>query len=118
MGSDVETVEMPDYTKKGYKGTDYSQELYFPTWKIPADHPLVQAGIKGHSAIFGKDPEVDKWTFSTNGIATMGIFKLPTIGFGPANEIYAHSVNDQVPALHLIKAAAWYANFPVMYCSL
>ena len=49
------------------------------------------------------------------GIATMGLHKIPTIGFGPANEIYAHTVEDQCPVDHLVKAAAFYAAFPAKY---
>jgi acetylornithine deacetylase/succinyl-diaminopimelate desuccinylase-like protein len=66
MGDDVESVTMPRYSKTGYRGTEYGQDLYFPTWKIPENHPLVQAGVKAHSSLYGKPPVVDKWTFSTN----------------------------------------------------
>jgi len=40
---------------------------------------------------------------------------IPTIGFGPANEIYAHSPDDQCPVDHLSKAMMFYAAFPVVY---
>ena len=36
-------VEMPDYDKIGWTGKKYSQELYFPTWKLDKDHPFVLA---------------------------------------------------------------------------
>ena len=42
----------------------------------------------------------------------MGMFEIPTIGFGPGNEIYAHSPQDQVPVDHLHKAIAFYTAFP------
>jgi acetylornithine deacetylase/succinyl-diaminopimelate desuccinylase-like protein len=45
----------------------------------------------------------------------MGMFGVPTFGFGPANEKYAHTVDDQVPVEHLVKAAAFYALFPSVY---
>ena len=88
-------VEMPDYEKIGWTKKEYSQELYFPTWKIDEDHPLVQAGIKGHEALFGKKPVVDKWTFSTNLVATTGRHKIPAIGFGPGDEAQATPQRDQ-----------------------
>ncbi|MCK4777381.1 MAG: YgeY family selenium metabolism-linked hydrolase [Actinomycetia bacterium] len=110
-------IKVLKYDTPSYTGLSYPVEKYYPTWVLKKDHKLTYAAVNTYKDIFGKKPKVDKWTFSTNGIATMGIFKIPTIGFGPANEIYAHSVNDQVPALHLIKAAAWYANFPGMYCN-
>jgi hypothetical protein len=32
------------------------------------------------------EPKVDKWTFPTNGVAIMGRFHIPCIGFGPGKE--------------------------------
>jgi acetylornithine deacetylase/succinyl-diaminopimelate desuccinylase-like protein len=58
---------------------------------------------------------VDKWLFSTNGIATCGMFDVPTIGFGPANEVHAHTPEDQCPIDHLALAARFYALFPTVY---
>ena len=58
---------------------------------------------------------VGKWGFSTNGIATAGMFGIPTIGFGPADEIYAHTPDDQCPVQDLTPAARFYAAFPRCY---
>ena len=44
-----------------------------------------------------KKPLIDKWTFSTNGIAIAGINNIPCIGLGPGNEIYAHAPNESCP---------------------
>ncbi|HET7839132.1 MAG TPA: YgeY family selenium metabolism-linked hydrolase, partial [Rectinemataceae bacterium] len=79
----VENVEVsvPNYDKPSWKGTVHAQELYFPTWKIPADHPLVRAGEEAHGALFGSKPVVDKWTFSTNAVAVCGRNRIPSIGF-------------------------------------
>ena len=60
-------------------------------------------------------PVVDKWTFSTNGIATCGMFGVPTVGFGPANEVHAHTPEDQCPVEHLTRAARFYALFARQY---
>ena len=87
-------VYMPDYVKQGYKDADYGQELYFPTWKIPEDHPLVQAGVKAYQTLYDKEAVVDKWTFSTNCVATTGRHKIPAIGFGPGDENQAHAPNE------------------------
>ena len=62
--------------------------------------------------IFGEDPIVDKWTFSTNGVVTAGVYNIPTVGFGPGDEEFAHAPNEKVRIDHLIKAAAFYAVFP------
>ena len=105
-------VYMPDYTKRGYKNTDYCQELYFPTWKIPEEHPFVQAGVQSHERLFGKKPEIDKWTFSTNCVATAGRYKIPAIGFGPGDEAQAHAPNEFNRVEDLKICAAFYAMLP------
>jgi acetylornithine deacetylase/succinyl-diaminopimelate desuccinylase-like protein len=40
---------------------------------------------------------------------------IPCIGFGPGEEKYAHMATEHIPVEHLVKAAAWYAAFPLVY---
>ena len=112
------TVEILKYSVPSYSGLFYETEKYFPMWILEEDQPLCRAGIETCREILGREPDVGKWTFSTNGVATMGMMGIPTIGFGPANEIYAHTVEDQVPVEHLTAAAAFYAAFPLIYCQV
>ncbi len=109
-------VEILKYAVPSYSGLVYETEKYYPTWVLEEGHPLCSAGMEVCREILGTSPQPGKWTFSTNGIATMGMMGIPTIGFGPGNEIHAHSVEDQVPVDHLVKAAAFYAAFPRVYC--
>ncbi|NMA22972.1 MAG: YgeY family selenium metabolism-linked hydrolase [Spirochaetales bacterium] len=113
-GDDPESivVEMPNYEKVGWTKKEYSQELYFPTWKIDEDHYLVQAGVAAHKALFEKDPVVDKWTFSNNLVATTGRHKIPAIGFGPGDEDQAHAPNEINRIDDLEICAAFYAMLP------
>jgi putative selenium metabolism hydrolase len=104
-------VEVLDYSETAYTGLTYGMEKYYPTWKIPIDHDIVQVGLKSFNNLFGKKPKVDKWTFSTNGIATNGIYGIPTIGFGPGNEVLAHAPNEKVAVSDLVTASAFYAAF-------
>ena len=104
-------VEVLDYSETAYTGLTYGMEKYYPTWKIPVDHDIVQVGLKSFNNLFGKKPKVDKWTFSTNGIATNGIYGIPTIGFGPGNEVLAHAPNEKVAVNDLVTASAFYAAF-------
>jgi putative selenium metabolism hydrolase len=112
------TVEVLRYARPSYTGLVYETEKYYPTWVLEEDHPLCKAGMEACRQALGKEPVVGKWTFSTNGVATMGMMGIPTIGFGPANEVYAHTVEDQVPVDHLVKSAAFYASFPSIYCEI
>jgi putative selenium metabolism hydrolase len=104
-------VELLVYNEKAYTGLDYGMEKYYPTWKIDEDNPVIQNGIKSFKELFGKNPFVDKWTFSTNAVTINGIYKIPVIGFGPGNEELAHAPNEKVPIDHLVKASAFYALF-------
>ncbi|HHU87912.1 MAG TPA: YgeY family selenium metabolism-linked hydrolase [Spirochaetales bacterium] len=106
-------VEMPMYEKVGWTKKDYSQELYFPTWKTEEDHFFVQAGVDAYETLFGKKPVVDKWTFSTNLVATTGRHKIPAIGFGPGDEVQAHAPNEITRVDDLEICAAFYAMLPL-----
>jgi putative selenium metabolism hydrolase len=113
MGADAAKVEMPHYDGKGWKGASYVQDLYFPTWKIAEDHPLVTAGRQAHRALFGREPEVGKWTFSTNGVAICGKHGIPCIGFGPGDEDKAHAPNEYTRIEDLVTCSAFYAMLPL-----
>jgi len=113
VGDDAEII-VPIYDKKSFKGISHPQEKYFPTWKIGENHPLVQSGRKSAKIVLGEETVIDKWTFSTNGVSICGKHKIPAIGFGPGNEIYAHAPNETVPIEHLVKASAFYALLPYM----
>lgn len=110
-GDSVKVI-VPNYERPSYKGTVFPFEKYFPTWKYPENHPLVQAGKTTYEKLFDESPRIDKWTFSTNGVAICGLHNIPAIGFGPGNEVYAHAPNERVPIEHLEKASAFYALLP------
>ena len=104
-------VTVLDYAVPSFKGLVYPTKKYFPTWEFPESSPHVQKAIAGYEATFGAKPEVGHWTFSTNGIATAGMFGIPTLGFGPGHEKFAHFPDEQIEIDHLVKAAAFYAGF-------
>jgi putative selenium metabolism hydrolase len=107
-------VEILQYEATAWTGLKVGQEKYFPTWVLEENHPLVRAGVNAGTIALGKPPRVGKWTFSTNGVATAGRHGIPTIGFGPQNEIYAHQTNEMVPVDALLKATVFYAAVPQM----
>jgi putative selenium metabolism hydrolase len=108
-------VEVLHYQVKSWTGLEYGMEKYYPTWVLEEGHPLVRSGVATCQMLFSGRPVVDKWTFSTNGVATMGIMKVPTIGFGPGEEDNAHSALERVPIEHLVKATAFYTAFPLVF---
>lgn len=109
------SVTVLDYGREAYTGLTYPTKKYYPTWVMEEGHRAVRAAVRAAEATLGRPPVVDKWTFSTNGIATCGMFGVPTVGFGPANEIHAHTPEDQCPIEHLTLAARFYAVFGMAY---
>lgn len=103
-------VEVLKYEEKAYTGLVYPTEKYYPTWKLPEDSVYLKDSVSVYKSLFGKEPVVDKWTFSTNGVAIAGMNGIPCIGLGPGNEIYAHAPNEACPVEHLSQAAAFYAG--------
>ncbi len=108
-------VEVLDYSERAYTGLEYGMEKYYPTWKLEESHEAVQDGVKAYTTLFGREPVVDKWTFSTNGIMTCGTYKIPTIGFGPGNEVLAHAPDEKVPVNDLVMASAFYAAYAYLF---
>jgi putative selenium metabolism hydrolase len=102
-------VEVLQYAEKSYTGKVYPTEKYYPTWALPEDSPYLLQAVEAFQGVFEKKPLVDKWTFSTNGVATAGMFGIPTLGLGPGNEVCAHAPNEHCPVEHLSGAAAFYA---------
>jgi putative selenium metabolism hydrolase len=114
-GAEEAEIEVLQYDRPSYTGLVYPMEKYYPTWLLAEDHPLVRAGVSTFETVFGRAPVVDKWTFSTNGVGSMGVMGVPTIGFGPGEEELAHSVRERVPIAHLVSATQFYAAFPLIY---
>lgn len=108
-------VEMYDYNRPSYTGFVYPTEAYFPTWLIEEDHPATRCLVQAYEGLFQAQPIVDKWTFSTNGVAIMGKYGIPCIGFGPGAEEEAHAPNEKTWKDDLVKAAAMYATIPLVY---
>jgi len=109
------SVRVLEYDTPTHTGLVYPTRKVYPAWVTAEEHPSVQAGAAVYEGIFGAAPDISRWVFSTNGVATAGMFDIPTIGFGPANEKYAHSPEDQIPVRHLESAVAFYTAFPSLY---
>lgn len=108
-------VEVLRYEEPSYTGFVLPVEKYFPAWMLEEDHPIVQAGQAVRRLLGWPEAPTGKWDFSTNGTYWAGVAGIPTIGFGPGDEIYAHTVLDQVPLEDVVQAAAFYALFPAVY---
>jgi putative selenium metabolism hydrolase len=108
-------VSMYSYDKPSYTGLVYPTDCYFPAWVIPEDHIATQSAAATYKSLFNKEPRVNKWTFSTNGVSIMGMFGIPCVGFGPGKESEAHAPNEKTWKADLVRCAAFYAALPLTY---
>lgn len=108
-------VSMYTYERPAYTGLVYPVDSFFPTWVLSEEHDVCKIVVNAYTNLFGKEPIVDKWTFSTNGVSIMGRFGIPCIGFGPGHEDQAHAPNEKTWKSELIAAAALYAAVPANY---
>jgi len=109
------SVRLPVQPVTAWTGLDLSGPAFFPGWLLTEDHPLLKVGQLTCAALWGEVPPVDVWKFSTNGTYSAGAAGIPTLGFGPMEEQYVHTPQDQVDLAKLLKGAMFYALFPLAY---
>lgn len=102
------------YDTPSHTGAVFTYDKYFPAWAIEEDHPLVKAGQRAVKELWNRQEAAGKWDFSTNGNYWCGKAGIPTIGFGPGDEVYAHSVNEHVPLDEVVEATSFYALLPAL----
>ena len=107
-------VDMLFYDEPSYTGFRFPVEKYFPAWALEADHPLVQAGQEVKTMIGLPEEPSGKWNFSTNGIYWVGKAGIPSIGFGPGDEVTAHTVLDSVNLEDVVKSTEFYGLLPAV----
>jgi putative selenium metabolism hydrolase len=105
-------VGLLTYRGRSWRGFEVVQEEAYPTWVLPEEHPLVEGAAAAIEAVVGARPAISRWTFSTNGVATMGRLGIPTVGFAPGREELAHSTEEHVKVADLVAATAAYALMP------
>lgn len=105
-------VEALFYEEPSYTGFVFPVDKYFPAWALNEDHGLVQAGLQARELIGLDYKPASKWSFSTNGIYWAGKANIPSIGFGPGDEVTAHTVMDSVDLNDMVKATEFYAILP------
>ncbi len=110
-GDDVSaSVETLTFDTPSWTGYEMESKKFYPTWLLEEDHWLVKDTKTVVDQVLEKDAEVTKWTFSTSGNYTMGVAEIPTIGFGPSWEKFAHMANEEVDVDNVVAAASVYAG--------
>lgn len=80
-----------------YTGIGELRNLFTPGFLMPVDHPVVVAAARAVGSRDGKGPaRVRPWTFATDGGWSCGVFGVPTVGFAPGEERFAHTNRERL----------------------
>jgi acetylornithine deacetylase/succinyl-diaminopimelate desuccinylase-like protein len=109
------TLRIPDQPVLTHTGLRLDGPAFYSGWLLPEADPLLTTGKATAAALWGAEPAVGVWRFSTDGAYSAGAAGIPTLGFGPQEERYVHAADDQVSLTKLRKAAEFYALFPLIY---
>ncbi len=107
-------VEELFYDAPSYTGFVFPVSKFYPPWLLDDAHPLTQAGQRTIEVLWGETRTLGTWDFSTNGTYWAGKAGIPSIGFGPGDEKFAHTSLEQVPLDEVVAATEFYALFPKM----
>lgn len=108
---DFEVLELV-YDEPSHTGAVFEYEKYFPAWALEEDDPFIQAGLETVKHLWNRETPAGKWDFSTNGNYWRGKAGIPSLGFAPGDEIYAHAVNEHIKLDDVVDATRFYALFP------
>lgn len=103
-------VDVTEYQAVSYTGYECRARNVFPAWIMAEDHPLVRTVLRSVRETLGHRPRLGHWTFSTDGTYTAGMANIPTVGFGPGEERYAHTLQEQIRLNDVVDAARVYAR--------
>ena len=105
----VAEVAVTEDEVQSYTGYTCRVRQYYPPWALAENHPFVAQCSQALEGVLGGRPRLGRWQFSTDGVYTAGVAGIPTLGFGPGEERYAHTTSDQVRLPDVITAARGYA---------
>jgi putative selenium metabolism hydrolase len=141
-------VTVPIYADPSWKGFRLDNPQIYLGWVTPADHPAIQAAVSayrgvvsphvdgkiGTGGVLTKEPRVERWVFSTDGVGfpvpkdasipgsagkqwVVGeVYKHPAMfGFGCGIEQNTHKIGECLDERELQHCAAFLARFPSVF---
>lgn len=91
-------------------------DKWFPAMYTEPDCPVVEAALEARRLVLGEAGELGSWYFGVDG-TFLNQAGIPCVGFGPANELLAHTPKDVVPVEHLAAAAQVYVQIIANMCA-
>jgi succinyl-diaminopimelate desuccinylase len=96
-GFEIE-VAIASAHQRTYTGFERSREMFSPGFLMDAGHPAVRAAAVavGRREAAGEPARVRPWRFATDGGWSCGVHGIPTLGFAPGEERYAHTNRERM----------------------
>ena len=110
-------VRMATERQVTYTGVVADRDLFTPGFVMDPSHPVVGAAARAVGRIGAADEaaEVRPWTFATDGGWSCGVHRIPTVGFAPGEERFAHTNRER---WHVEEARWGYARYPSLIAAV
>lgn len=102
-------VRFSTVRQRTHTGLEMERRLFTPAYRLDEEHPVVHAARRAVKAATGRAPIVRPWTFATDGGHACGLHGVPTIGYAPGEERYAHTNRER---LQLAEARIAFDTYP------
>jgi putative selenium metabolism hydrolase len=90
-------VRMARERQSTYTGRTETRDLFTPGFLVDPHSAVVRAAARAVGRRAGAGPsEVRPWTFATDGGWSCGVYGVPTVGFAPGEERFAHTNRERL----------------------
>jgi acetylornithine deacetylase/succinyl-diaminopimelate desuccinylase-like protein len=103
-------VRLARERQRTYTAWEEEVDLHTPGFLMDREHPVVRAAARAAGRRVGAGPAaVRAWGFATDGGWSCGVHGIPTVGFAPGEERFAHTNRERLE----VEEARWaFARYP------
>ena len=98
-------VTITSVERASFSGLTMDYPADNPAYIVAADHPSLTAAKGALDEALSTDVPVDVWQFATDG-GHFALEGMTCIGFGPGNDLLAHTIDEAIPIAELDKGLA------------
>ena len=109
-------VRMATEHQVTYTGLEEDRNLLTPGFLMPADDPMILAAADAVGRRGEKGPAtIRPWQFATDGGWSCGVHGIPTVGFAPGEERFAHTNRERLD----VEEARWgFERYPLLVSAI
>jgi len=91
-------VRIASVHQRTYTGFERPRQMFSPGFLMEPDHPAIVAAARavGRRDAPGEVATIRPWRFATDGGWSQGVHGIPTIGFAPGEEHFAHTNRERL----------------------